>query len=409
MLRRLSLSLTLIIASIIIALAQPATESTRQTTIEPNQHSSEKLRVSVITCYPGEEVYELYGHSAIRIMSERFDSVWNYGMFDFREPNFVGRFVKGDLQYAVGGYPFAWFLPEYQATNRHVVEQELNLTDQEATNLRKALQINALPQNRKYPYDYVHNNCATRIWDKVHDNLTSPVTYPQKSSYPTFRSAMRAYHSHYPWYSLGIDVALGYPIDTLINGDDELFLPEKLMQRLANTTRSDGMPLVRNTVVLNQGAEDATLPPTPWWQGPCFWAWIVAVVAVIYAALSQRYRRCFRIFEAIYFFIIGLAGLVVAYLVLISSHAAASPNLLLAWLNPLAWIVPICIWSAKTRMLAVAYLAANVIAIIFVSIVWPFQEQCGNAAFIPLLVADAALAANYVALYIKSRTNYYRL
>jgi hypothetical protein len=60
-------------------------------------------------------------------------------------------------------------------------------------------------------------------------------------------------------------------------------------------------------------------------------------------------------------------------------------------------------------MLAVAYLAANVIAIIFVSIVWPFQEQCGNAAFIPLLVADAALAANYVALYIKSRTNYYRL
>lgn len=406
MLRRLSLSLT-ILCSIILAMAQPAGAADTDTSAATD--TTEKLRVSIITCYPGEEVYELYGHSAIRIMSERFDSVWNYGMFDFREPNFVGRFVKGDLQYAVGGYPFAWFLPEYQATHRRVVEQELNLTDQEATNLRKALQINALPQNRKYPYDYVHNNCATRIWEKVRDNLATPVEYPQRSTYPTFRSAMRAYHSHYPWYSLGIDVALGFPIDTIINGDDELFLPEMLMQRLANSSRRDGMPLVSDTVVLNQGVEDATLPPTPWWQGPIFWAWIVAVAAVIYAAISQHKHRCFRIFEAIYFFIIGLAGIIVAYLVLLSTHAAASPNLLLAWLNPLAWIVPICIWSARTRMLAVAYLAANVIAIIFVGIVWPFQAQCGNAAFIPLLIADVALAANYVALYIKSRNRYCRL
>ena len=29
------------------------------------------------------------------------DSVWNFGIFDFREPNFVYRFVKGETDYMV--------------------------------------------------------------------------------------------------------------------------------------------------------------------------------------------------------------------------------------------------------------------------------------------------------------------
>jgi len=60
---------------------------------------ADSLRVSFITCYPGPEIYELYGHEAIRIRSNTMDSVWNFGIFDFREPNFVYRFVKGETDY----------------------------------------------------------------------------------------------------------------------------------------------------------------------------------------------------------------------------------------------------------------------------------------------------------------------
>ncbi|MDE7190470.1 MAG: DUF4105 domain-containing protein, partial [Muribaculaceae bacterium] len=85
------------------------------------------LTASLITCWPGTEIYELYGHSALRIRGRGIDSVWNYGVFDFREPNFVGRFVSGKTDYMVMGYPFAWFLPEYRRRGSRVVEQDLNL------------------------------------------------------------------------------------------------------------------------------------------------------------------------------------------------------------------------------------------------------------------------------------------
>ena len=128
-----------------------------------------ELKVSVITCWPGQEVYELYGHTALRIqgtdnLGAPFDSVWNYGVFNYSEPNFVGRFVMGEMMYQVAGYPFAWFMPEYVGAGRRVEEQTLDLTQPQAEALRHALQVNCLPQNRVYLYDYVKDNCSTRVW-----------------------------------------------------------------------------------------------------------------------------------------------------------------------------------------------------------------------------------------------------
>lgn len=371
--------------------------------------AKEPLRVSVVTCAPGEEVYQLYGHSALRIQGATFDSVWNYGLFDFEEPNFIGRFVKGNLRYAVGGYPFSWFINGYQRNGRRVVQQVLNISQAEAYKLRHSLQVNSLPANRTYLYDYVRNNCATKVWDKVVENLNTDITYDKSIQYSTFREAMRAYHSHYPWYSMGIDIALAYPVDTLITAADQRFLPDMTERQLSTARRVDnGEPLVLCTETLNAGMPDATLPPTPWWEGPLFWACVVAALAVIYAIISVAKSRTYKIFEALFFAMIGLAGVVVAYLALFSTHASSSPNLLLAWLNPLALIVPICIWSYRTRPLVVAYMVANVVGIIFVGIIWPMQEQCGNAAFLPLLVADVALAAPFVINYVKSRKISYR-
>ncbi len=370
-------------------------------------HGADNLKASLITCWPGKEVYELYGHTALRIQGtddkgEPFDSVWNYGVFNYSEPNFVGRFVKGELNYKVVGYPFAWFMPEYQYSGRRVEEQVLNLSQPQIQALLKALQTNALPQNATYLYDYVKDNCSTRVWDKI-EAASGGITLPHQQLYPTYREAMRAYHHHYPWYSLGIDVALAYPVDTLINDHDQLFLPIVLHDKLAGARLSNGAPAVADTNVLTRGLPDATLPPTPWYASPLFFGWAILALAIIYCLLCRRRQRLMNWLEALSFGIAGVAGCIVAYLVFISIHRAASPNLLLVWLNPLDLLVPALVWSRRTRPIAVAYMIAQAIAIIFVAIFWPFQTQSGNAVFIPLLLTDLLLAFSYAALYFRNR------
>ena len=57
---------------------------------------SERAFVSLLTCSPGDEVYAFFGHTALRYCNpdKGLDWVFNYGVFDFSEPNFVGKFVS---------------------------------------------------------------------------------------------------------------------------------------------------------------------------------------------------------------------------------------------------------------------------------------------------------------------------
>ena len=51
-----------------------------------------------MTMGPGDPVWERFGHNAIRIVdaSRGTDSVYNWGTFDFAQPNFIGRFMTGN-------------------------------------------------------------------------------------------------------------------------------------------------------------------------------------------------------------------------------------------------------------------------------------------------------------------------
>ena len=60
------------------------------------------IRVSLVTLYPGSEVYEVYGHTELRVQDSYGDFFFNYGLFDFNSPGFVYRFVKGETDYLCG-------------------------------------------------------------------------------------------------------------------------------------------------------------------------------------------------------------------------------------------------------------------------------------------------------------------
>ena len=68
------------------------------TTAQPD---SCNVKISLLTCTPGEDLYSTFGHSALRITDavNNTDIVYNYGTFNFAEPGFYTKFIRGKLLY----------------------------------------------------------------------------------------------------------------------------------------------------------------------------------------------------------------------------------------------------------------------------------------------------------------------
>ncbi|MBD5203488.1 MAG: DUF4105 domain-containing protein [Bacteroidales bacterium] len=364
----------------------------------PSADLSDRLTVSLITCWPGSEVYELCGHEALRIRGEGIDSVWNYGVFDFNQKDFIYRFVKGETDYMLVGYPFSWFMPEYIGKGRRVVEQDLNLTPEETVRLRRLLQRESLPDSCRYRYNYVKDNCATRILMRLDQAAGSRILYDDSIHYGTFRQEMRHYHANYPWYQFGIDLALGSGLDYPLRGREEMFVPMEMMRKADGAKFADGRPLVKATRVLNAGVEDATLGPTPVWLTPMTVSVSIAVLVIILVVFDFIRRRLTRWAYSLFYFVIGLTGCVSFFLVFFSSHEATSPNTLIVWLNPLQLVPAICLWWRHTRPLAVAVACYDIVAVACMLIVWPFQHQSANPAVFPMAVATLLMSISLIRL-----------
>ncbi len=387
---------------------RPAVAEQPDSAAAPEAKKREGLTVSLITCSPGPEIYELYGHEAIRVKGQGRDSIWNYGVFNFNEPNFVYRFVKGETDYLCAGYPTEWFLPEYVERGSRVVEQELDLSEEEAQKLLRMLQTNARPENRVYRYNYVKDNCATRIWRMMEQASDNEVIYPDSIRFGTFRNEMRHYNRNYPWYQFGIDLALGLGIDEPITAKDEMFVPVEMERMMAGARFADGRPVVKNTVVLNEGVPDATLPATPWWLGPMFWSCVVATILVCVCIYDMSRKQVTRWIYFLWFFILGLAGCVVTFLVFFSEHEAVDRNILIIWLNPLQFIMAFSVWKQKRRSVPREMSRYNIATLLVVMAIWAWQGQSANPAVFPLMGATWIMSLCYAIIARKDSYNYYR-
>lgn len=362
----------------------------------------DSLVVSVITCAPGPEIYELCGHEAIRIRGVRqgvpIDNVWNYGLFDFNQPNFIYRFVKGETDYQVGGYPFSLFMPEYINSDREVREQDIDLTSEEANDLLNRLSEASLPQNCRYRYNYVKNNCATKIRDILDSVSGQRIVYPDSVKYGTYRKEMRYYHKNYPWYQFGIDLALGSGLDIPISGRKEMFVPVEMSEKLENAKFADGRKVVLDSRILFNPQKPAVDPPTPWWVSPIFISLIFFGIMGAVAFWEWKKTKLFRWIYTFWFGICGLAGCLVCFLVFVSEHEATSPNLLLVWLNPFQLLFAICIWSRRLRIISQIMSWYNIIGVGCLLLVWYFQNQSANIAFFPLMGVSVVLSMAYSAV-----------
>lgn len=357
--------------------------------------------VSLVTCYPGPDIYELYGHTMLRVRYGSIDMVYNYGIFDFDTPNFMYRFVKGETDYKVAGYDGAYMLIGYRS--RKVVEQKLNLTAGQAMQVLLALVENARPENATYRYNYVYDNCATRPRDIIENVLGDRLHYSAMHDTLTFRQEMRRYNANYAWQQFGIDLVLGSGIDYTLSYREQMFVPMVLMQAFAEAqVERDGRlePLVSATHVLNDGSDMGDiLPPTPAWQSPMAVAMSVLVVVLILSWLDVQRRKVSRWADSLLFGMAGVAGLLVFFLIFVSTHEATSPNYNGFWLNPFALLPAVAIWIKKAKKVLYFYHFAN-FAVVFVLLAcWPLLPQTANAAAFPLMLSLMARSASYILVY----------
>ncbi len=362
-------------------------------------------KVSLLTCHEGADIYQLEGHTALRIRDDRTgDHVVNWGLFDFDAPNFVYRFVKGETDYMAGAAPTPYFLEMYRREGRTVVEQELALTPQQSQRLMALIENNLRPENRVYRYNYVLDNCATRPLALIEQAIGDTLTFRDggaldNSLTSTFRNAMRSYHTNYPWYQFGIDLALGSGIDRPITYREASFAPVSLQAMLREAYLPDDSPLVISTDTLVQGSPDVILPPTPWYLTPLFWGILVALCSLAVSMCQIRRRApstMSRIFDTILFSVNGIAGLILTFLIFVSVHEATSPNWLYLWLNPLCFIAAVAVWSKRLEKLLVCYQILNFALLIVLSVILIAGVQSANAAFYPLIAADAMRALSYL-------------
>ncbi len=299
----------------------------------------DSVEVSLLTCQPHEEIYSLYGHTALRYHDLKRNEDWafNYGIFNFHAPHFVLRFVFGLTDYELGVIPTDIFKQEYRRFGSQVTEQVLNLTNEEKHAIHKALYENYRPENRVYRYNYFYDNCTTRARDMVERNINGQVRYQDNPDYePTYREMVRECTMAHPWATWGNDFLLGIKADLKTDQRQQEFLPNNLLHDFARAQiiRTDGryVPLVKETrQIVPSGVQiveqDFPLTPTE-----C--AIILLIISLLVFAYEWKKRQTLKWWDILLMTMQGLMGLVL-FVMIFSQHPTTSINLQILLFNPL--------------------------------------------------------------------------
>lgn len=299
---------------------------------------ADSIRVSLLTCSPHDEIYSLYGHTAIRYedKASKTDIVVNYGMFSFKKPFFVARFVLGLTDYEMGIQDFNDFCYEYQYFGSQVTQQEINLTPEEKGQLLKALQDN-YANARVYRYNYFYNNCTTKARDIILKSINGKIEYKNAiDKSVSFRDLIHGCNANYSWASFGNDLLLGFKADMQTTREEQQFLPDNLMRDFgqAKIVSADGSarPLVKNAEIIVKGNDHAIAGKTKVTPQFVFITLLLLIAAIVVAEFKTKKR--FLWVDISLLLASGLAGLIL-FVMLFSEHPTTSTNLQIFILCPL--------------------------------------------------------------------------
>ncbi len=388
----------------LIPVAQAQSEGTNTLGMDFLEDS---IHISLLTCDPGNELYSMFGHSAIRVnnFTRKLDLTFNYGMFNYDSENFAFRFVMGHTDYELGAEYTRDFFYRYGIKRCEVREQKLHLTDEQQVRLLEMLFRNYQPENRVYRYNFLYDNCTVRARVLIENAIsgndsTCVLMYAEPLEDLTFREIIHGYTNGYPWVRFGVDMLLGLEVDRPLTIDESMFVPVSFEHMLDSAliccAGNDGVHIVteRHVVVPFAGVQiEKALLVTP---GAVFW--VLFLMTLFFAYMDLQRGKMLWQFDVVLMSIQGLTGIVLTFMMLFSEHPAVGSNLLVIFFNPLPFLLmPRMIKSKRLRkrdILTMAYLAWILAFLLFM----PFSPQDINDDVYPFMATMLlrALTCEYI-------------
>lgn len=311
-----------------------------------NQANNDSVVVSLLTCTPGELVYELYGHTALRVREigvRQSDWVFNYGTFTFHQPHFMWRFMLGQTDYELGVVPYSLFYDAYVREGRGIEEQVLNLTPHEAQRLMDALAKNLEPENATYRYNFFYDNCVTRALRKVEECVDGKVIWPKAEEHKTLRNIVDEFSACSQWNKLGQDLLLGAEVDKSANVAQQSFAPVYAQHFAEKAIIVDNNGQQRHLV-----SHEVTLLPAQMGVGmyekafplsPIMAFALLLVFTIILSGVEWFKKKNYWQYDVLLLVAQGLTGCIISFLFFFSAHPAVGSNWLISLFNPLPLVL----------------------------------------------------------------------
>jgi Domain of unknown function (DUF4105) len=359
---------------------------------------SDSARISLITCAPGQELYSCFGHSAIRITDYKqgFDFVFNYGTFDFEQPNFYLNFVRGHMIYMLGVDRFEDFRLQYLSEQRSIIEQEVNLSNEDQKRVFDFLSNNAKEENRSYRYDFLFDNCSTRIRDVFEKNVKGIhfdySTFTEKKS---FRDLINDYSEQAPWSQFGMNLLIGLPVDRQATPAQMCFLPDYLSRGFDHAT-INGKPLCQKIVTIlsipEQKQEVAFIDKIT----PVVVFGLLLVLFLIIGYVEFKQQQHYYWIDYVLLFAVGLMGTLFFVIGNFTEHTTTQWDLNIIWALPTHLIMGFVLPFRKHTKWVLNYFFFSAIICMIMIVGWKIMPQ--KFLFANILIA-AIMAIRCYSIY----------
>jgi hypothetical protein len=301
--------------------------------IPAKSQDTSHLRISLLTCAPGDELYSIFGHSALRVTDSvsMTDIVFNYGTFNFDEEDFYIKFMRGKLLYYLSIEDFYNFRMAYARDGRNIREQVLLLSADEKIRMREKLIDNLSEDKKYYLYDFFLDNCTTRLRDLITEGKSPrPVLPAVMRTSTTFRNAIHFYldKGNQPWSKLGIDILLGARTDRIMTTAEQEFLPENLMSSVDSCQNTS---LIQST---EQYPATDTYAASGFFNPILFFSLLLLIMLLICRSSSTQLVYAAAGLDNFIFFMTGILGVILILMWIGTDHKMTKDNYNLLWAWP---------------------------------------------------------------------------
>ena len=331
---------------------------------------------SIITIGPYQnELYSAFGHSGVRYQNfeQGLDIFYNYGIFDFNQPNFYSNYVKGKLTYMVGKNQYSFSERYYSTQKRYIKEQFLNLSSEEKFFLLDYLENNVKKENMFYPYNYIFNNCSTKIRDVLELAVGEKLKFNDAPVNLSYRVLIDRYLDNYGWADIGIDICLGTKIDDKSSNYNAMFLPEYLFSSLENATVGD-KKLVFETRINNLDRDQIISRGI---ISPKIVFSIFLIISLYFSFKQIKYNNKFIYFDSLLFFLSGMVGILILFLWFFTDHISTN-NLNILWAFPLNILAPFFIIKRTDSRFLNNYMILSSFMTFLILLMWLFYPEYFN-------------------------------